>query len=197
MTGNARYGLTPWKVRIVSIVLSLVLMCTLCLGMVSTAQAQAGPDTLAMAGNIGSPYPGFALRNGQGYLGNSALRGKVIWINFWFEACKPCMAEMGAIEEIVQGYRDRPDFIMLSLTWEEHAAIQRVQAKFPMPYPVYSISEEQCERLSGGRPYPTNVVVDKQGLIRYIGSGGRTVPEEARADIRARILPIIEEALNQ
>lgn len=163
----------------------------------TTVQAQAAPDTLAVAGNNGSLYPGFVLHNGLGTLRSTDLRGKVIWINFWFEACKPCMAEMGAIDEIFREYRDHPDFVVLSLTWEDKEAIQRVQAKFPMTYPVYSLSEAHCERLSGGRPYPTNVVVDKQGIIRYIGSGGKTVPEEARADIRARILPLIDEALKQ
>jgi hypothetical protein len=38
-------------------------------------------------------------------------------------------------------------------------------------------------------------VIDKKGLIRYIGVGGKTNPDQAREDIRKRILPVITEAL--
>jgi thiol-disulfide isomerase/thioredoxin len=159
------------------------------------AAGQDIADTLAVAGKKGTMYPAFHLRNAEGEIYSSQMRGKVIWINFWFEACKPCMAEMGAIDEIARELRSRKDFVILSLTWEDIQAIQRVKSKFPMSYPIYSVTEETCERLNGGGGYPTNVVVDKSGMIRYIGVGGKTDPDQAREDIRQRILPIIKEAL--
>ena len=159
------------------------------------AAGQDVPDTLAVAGKKGTMYPTFHLRNAEGEVHSSQMRGKVLWINFWFEACKPCMAEMGAIDEIVRELGSRNDFVMLSITWDDIQAIQRVQAKFPMSYPIYSIPEETCERLNGGRGYPTNIVVDKRGLIRYIEVGGQTDPTKAREDIRQHILPVIKEAL--
>jgi thiol-disulfide isomerase/thioredoxin len=175
-----------------SVLMTLVLECMLCS---IEAAAQELPDTLSVAGKKGTSYPGFRLRNGEGELTSDQLRGKVIWINFWFEACKPCMAEMGAIDDVVRSLRNREDFVMLSLTWDDQQAIRRVREKFPMPYPVYSVSEETCARLNGGRGYPTNVVIDKQGLIRYIAVGGKTDPDQAREDIRQQILPVITEAL--
>jgi peroxiredoxin len=171
------------------------ILLAVCMFSVVQSVAQEGVDTLKVAGKKGTPYPGFRLRNAEGELSSSQLRGKVIWINFWFEACKPCMAEMGAIDEIVRELRGREDFVMLSLTWDDLQAIQRVKEKYPMPYPIYSVSEETCARLNGGRGYPTNVVIDKRNLIRYIGVGGKTNPEQAREDIRMRILPVITEAL--
>jgi thiol-disulfide isomerase/thioredoxin len=149
------------------------------------------------AGKKGSSYPPFVLKNDNSQISLDSIKGKVTWMNFWFEACKPCMAEMEGIREIYEKYEKHPDFVFLSLTWENKETIDRVRTKFPMPYYAFSVSDTEAERLNGMRGYPTNIIIGKDGTILYVGIGGKTVPAEARLDLMNKIVPVIEEGLNK
>jgi thiol-disulfide isomerase/thioredoxin len=141
-------------------------------GHTQTADAQGAPAAVKK----GSRYPSFNIGYEGKALNSDNLRGKIIWINFWFEACRPCIAEMPAIQEIVEKYAADPDFVFLSMTWENKAAINRVKVKLPMSYPVVSISDEEAERLNGGLGYPTNIIIDREGKVIFVAVGGKTDP---------------------
>jgi thiol-disulfide isomerase/thioredoxin len=157
-----------------------------------TADAQG-----AAAVKKGSSYPAFSISYDGKTLQSDSLRGKMIWMNFWFEACKPCVAEMPAIQEIVQKYEADPDFIFLSMTWENKVVVERMKTKHPMSYPVVSLNEEEAERLNGGRGYPTNIIIDKAGKVIFIVVGGKIDPALAREELMKVIEPIIAEGLRK
>ena len=49
---------------------------------------------------VGHAYPNFKITNEARTIDNQSLRGKVVLINFWFEGCHPCMAEMEALNNL-------------------------------------------------------------------------------------------------
>jgi thiol-disulfide isomerase/thioredoxin len=70
-------------------------------------------------GAIGKSFPQFtALSDGQ-TVSNEAFRGKVVLINFWFENCLPCMAEMEALNALHHQLKDQNDFLFVSFTWDK------------------------------------------------------------------------------
>ena len=176
-------------------ILSTFIVLASLFAQVCTAQPASQSDV--PAGGKGSSYPPFLVKNGNRQISLDSIKGKVTWMNFWFEECKPCMAEMDGIRESYEKYEKHPDFIFISLTWENKETIDRVRTKFPMPYPVFSVSDVEAERLNGMRGYPTNIVIGKDGRILYVGIGGKTEPAEARLDLMSKVLPVIEQALKE
>ena len=50
--------------------------------------------------SVGQPYIEFRIANEARGVDNQILKGKVVLINFWFEGCHPCMAEMDALNNL-------------------------------------------------------------------------------------------------
>lgn len=61
-----------------------------------------------LQGLVGCKVPNFNVRtiNGESVT-LSELKGKVVVINFWFEACAPCIAEIPALNRLKEDYRTK------------------------------------------------------------------------------------------
>lgn len=144
---------------------------------------------------IGQPYLSFKLTNGNRLVDNQRLKGKVVFINFWFEGCHPCMAEMEALNELFEKLQDKRDFVFISVTWENQEAITRVRKKYSLLFDVFMASSKECQRLNFGCGYPTSIVLDKSGIVKYKHNGGSLKKEEARKFIMTSLLPEIQNLL--
>src|SRR6056297_2165956 len=75
------------------------------------------PPAPAAAGDVA---PDFTLEDTKGNrVSLSALRGKVILVNFWATWCPPCKEEMPSMEKLNQIMADE-DFVMLAINAEEN-----------------------------------------------------------------------------
>ena len=128
----------------------------------------------------GKAYPSFSIASGKTNLTSDSLKGKVTFINFWFEACPPCIAEFDALSQMHERLKDKEDFQFASITFESPQVIERVKKKYGLTFPIFSISKEECERLNVGYSYPTNVIINKKGEILFLHAGGETSREEAK-----------------
>jgi peroxiredoxin len=105
------------------------------------------------------------------------------------------MAEMEALNELQEKLKSNKDFMFISFTWDNKKAIQRVKEKYGLSFTVLSVSRDECDRLNFGGSYPTNIVLDKTGTIKYLHTGGSTKKEEAREFVRSTLLSKINELL--
>ena len=103
---------------------------------------------------------------------NKNLENKITFINFWFEGCAPCIAEFDALNDLYSKYKSNKDFQFLSFTFETRENVLRVAQKYDLKYPILSIKREHIYKLIFNLGFPTNMVTDKQGNIRYIKCGG-------------------------
>jgi len=110
---------------------------------------------------IGHPYLLFNLKNEHTAVNNESLGGKVVFINFWFEGCHPCMAEMEAFNELFKKLKDNKDFTFITITWDNAETINRVKEKYSLLFDVFAASTEECQRLNFGCGYPTSLILDK------------------------------------
>lgn len=108
------------------------------------------------------------------------LRGKVTLINFWFESCAPCMAEMPALHELYLKYQNHPEFQLLSFVREYPEDAEKCVQKLHIPYPVCPLSDKESYRLNFNDGFPTNIIIDTQGKIVLIKCGAPTEPEKAK-----------------
>ncbi|HEV8284570.1 MAG TPA: TlpA disulfide reductase family protein [Chitinophagaceae bacterium] len=144
---------------------------------------------------IDHPYLEFRLTNANTTVDNQSLKGKVVFINFWFEGCHPCVAEMEALNELFNKLKDNKDFVFISLTRDNQETIKRVTEKYALDFEVFSTSNEECRRLLFNCGYPTSIILDKTGILRYKHGGGSTKKEEAREFIMTELLSKIQAML--
>jgi|GEM_PF-2566991 len=141
-------------------------------------------DTEAIAAQsqkwIGKPFPSFTLQQETDVLSSEKLIGKVLFINFWFAACPPCIAEFEALSQMYDKLKDKAGFQFISFTFESPEVIEKVKKKYGLRFPIYSISQQECERLNPGGGYPTNIIVGKNGVIKQVQTGGETDEKAAK-----------------
>jgi peroxiredoxin len=148
-----------------------------------------------LQGLVGCKAPNFNVRtiNGEA-LTLSELKGKVVVINFWFEACAPCIAEIPALNRLKEDYKTK-DVVFIAFGRDDTQSIRDFLKRRRFDYHLvssdYDLTKAYC--LIGG--WPTNMVVDKNGVLRQIFSGGRT-DEKAKAEAYDKMQPIIEKYLS-
>ncbi|MCH5597187.1 peroxiredoxin family protein [Niabella ginsengisoli] len=144
---------------------------------------------------LGKLYPEFELKSGKRIVSAQNLKGKVVFINFWFDSCPPCRAEMRGLDSLYSILKDSAAFEFISITFEDNPTIKWVRKKRRVSFPMYSTSTQECQRLSFGCGYPTNIILDKRGVIRYINAGGFRDADKATQYIMEVIKPKIVELL--
>lgn len=107
------------------------------------------------------------------HISSENTKGKVVVLNFWLAACKPCIAEIPELNEVYEKYKNDTNVVFVSITFEKQEKVETFLTKHPIKYPVVSDSKEMCElfKISG---YPTNIVIDKNGNYYDYISGGFT-----------------------
>ena len=121
---------------------------------------------------IGKPFPLFYVKTGNITWTNDSLKGKVVFINFWFENCPPCVAEMGPLNELYQKLKDQPNVAFVSFSFESAEKLKQLKAKYNIPYTVATISHKECYRLNQDNGFPTSIILDKDGIIKFLQAGG-------------------------
>lgn len=144
---------------------------------------------------LGVPYPVFKVVNEKGEICNDSLTGNVILINFWFAACPPCVSEMEALNRLYRQFKNNKNFRFISFTFESPRKLVQLKKRFRILYPVYSISNQECYRLNRNNGFPTTIILDRYGIIRYITYGGSTDKVESEEIVMKEIVPELQKEL--
>lgn len=127
----------------------------------------------------GKPFPAFTAIFSGHQLTIDSLKGKVVFINFWFEACPPCIAELAALNNLYKKFSSNKNFEFISFTYETPAKIKSLKKKYHILYKVASVSTQECYRLNQNNGFPTSIILDKEGVIKHLFTGGSTDKKEA------------------
>jgi thiol-disulfide isomerase/thioredoxin len=153
-------------------------------------------DSISHVSHVGESFPVFQNKSLDGRLySNASLRNKITFINFWFEGCHPCMAEMAALNELYSNFKMNSNFQFLSFTFDPLVVINQVKTKFKIVFPILPVSDSVCVILNLKSGFPTSMVIDREGKIAYFSMGGSTDPQKAKEEILKNIYPIIEKLL--
>ena len=66
------------------------------------------------------------------------LKGKVVVINFWFVACKPCVEEIPELNELVEKYEEK-DVVFLGFALDNEKRLNSFLEKTPFKYHIFSV----------------------------------------------------------
>ena len=73
--------------------------------------------------------------------------------------------------------------------------VKRVKEKYQLDFEVFFADARECQRLNFGCGFPTNIILDKNGVLKYHSMGGSLVKEEARQYIMTTLLSKIQSLL--
>ncbi|AUH52772.1 thioredoxin [Chromobacterium sp. ATCC 53434] len=103
----------------------------------------------------------------------SALRGKVVLVNFWATSCPGCVEEMPEIKKLHQQYAGRGlDVLAVAMSYDPPNYVQSYVAKNQLPFFVALDPQGATAKAFGDiQLAPTTFLIDKQGNIikRYVG----------------------------
>lgn len=121
----------------------------------------------------GDSAPDFTLpMYGGGEVTLSALRGKVVLLNFWATWCPPCMQELSVVQkEIIDRFAGE-EFVFLPVSRgdsEEEIAATREKRGFA--FPMAMDRDQQVFGLYAKEGIPHNYLIDREGRIVKIELG--------------------------
>lgn len=116
---------------------------------------------------VDAPAPDFKLETLDGQSRQiSALRGRILIINFWATWCGPCRQEM----PLLQATQDQHAGQVLALAVNNAESPQTVKKfvdELGLRMDILLDPEMKVSELYRVRGFPTTIFVDQQGVIRY------------------------------
>lgn len=143
------------------------------------------PDASDFVGKKAPEYEMVDLNGNE--ISSENTKGKVVVLNFWFAACKPCIAELPEINQVYEDFKDHDEVVFASITFEKEEDINTFLKTYSIAYPIIPNGDETI-KLFQVNGFPTNIVIDKDGYYFDYLSGGFP-------DIGAHISHAIKEAL--
>ena len=119
----------------------------------------------------GTNFPKFSFTNlnGKEYNNDNTI-GKRLIVKCWFINCKPCIAEFPELNQLVQGYEDREDYLFIALAIDSKEDLDKFLLKKVLKYETIPNQEEFMEKTLDVKQYPTHFVIDKNGMIEKVFS---------------------------
>jgi peroxiredoxin len=99
----------------------------------------------------------------------SELKGKIVALNFWFVECKPCIMEMPELNELVEEFKGK-EVVFLAIAINNQKQLKKFLKKTDFKYKVISSGQSVSDSY-GIKGFPTNVIIDQNGLIQYASTG--------------------------
>ncbi len=157
----------------------LIAMACLCVPMASHAVA------------VADMAPDFVLKDVDGAnLRLNEYRGQVVLINFWASWCGPCRQEMPLLQAIDKRYRDA-GFTVLGVNVEGQAGpAKAVASKAGVLFPVLVDEGQKVSELYDLESMPSSVVVDRDGVVRYVHRGYKPGDE-------AKYLEVVKQLISE
>ncbi|MDR0496523.1 MAG: TlpA family protein disulfide reductase [Treponema sp.] len=102
----------------------------------------------------------------------SALKGKVVFLNFWATWCGPCRAEMPSMEVLYNRFKDR-GLEMLAVNCRENwSEVVVFMGEYQLTFPALLDMDGKVSTSYGIQAIPTTFIIDRDGkiIVRLVGS---------------------------
>lgn len=128
------------------------------------------------------------------------LRGKVVLLDFWATWCGPCISTFPRLRSWHKKFGG-DDFVILGVTQfygqgqgkkmtrdQERDFLSSFKADYKLPYPVVVVENGDSSVKFGINAIPTTILLDRDGVIRYIGVGAGTEESENLEEVIKKLL---------
>ena len=123
--------------------------------------------------NVGDPAPEFTIKDETGKeLKLSDLRGNVVFLNFWYTTCPPCVKEMPDMELVNRVFKDRKFKMVPISTDTNFDDVKKFYQDHKLTtMPMYLDPGKQIANRYNVYKFPETYVIDGNGIVlkHYIG----------------------------
>jgi len=139
--------------------------------------------SLAASDLTGQSAPDFALKSSSGEnLRLSEYRGDVVMVNFWATWCGPCRQEMPLLDQLYTRYQ-RVGFSLLGVNIDDDSSkAMDMVSELGVSFPVLFDARKDVSRLYEVEAMPVTVLIDREGMVRYVHHGYEPGIEEKYLD---------------
>ena len=139
-----------------------------------TAEAERAARMIANPRRAREAYaPDFSFTSSEGeHITLEDLRGKVVVLDFWGTWCPPCVESIPSLRSLNKKFTKEPSFLLIGVssdsdeeTWKEFTTKEK------MIWPQFLDQERQMQRAFNVRAFPTYIVIDHEGIIRFRSIG--------------------------
>ncbi len=120
----------------------------------------------------GTPYVPFEIITLDGKkVTNDYFKGKVTFIDLWFEGCAGCREEFGKVNELYDSIKINPAFQFIAITFDSLQTIPGFIKQYGLRYPIATTGgdNDKFGKLKYGMGCPSKIILDKGGKIAFIG----------------------------
>jgi thiol-disulfide isomerase/thioredoxin len=119
-----------------------------------------------------TPAPALELPDTGGVArGLADWQGRVVLLNFWASWCPPCLQEMPSIQRLAEHLRGRPFAVVTVNVGEVDRRAAGAMTRLGLDFPILLDADASTFRAWGGKGLPTSALIDREGMLRYLGLG--------------------------
>ncbi|WP_410511802.1 TlpA disulfide reductase family protein [Paenibacillus sp. BR2-3] len=177
--------------RNITVIALVVFLAVLALTRNRTAESvpvfQQQNESKAESGvKAGLLAPSFTLQGeGNTTFSVGGPRDKAVLVNFWASWCEPCQLEAPELNEMAKKYKDVLDIYGVNVTSHDYKPnAERFIKKYNLTFPAMFDLKGEVFAKYNGVVFPTNVFIDKNGVISDVVLGVLS-PEELEEKIKA------------
>ncbi|MEA3276198.1 MAG: TlpA disulfide reductase family protein [Pseudomonadota bacterium] len=101
----------------------------------------------------------------------SEFRGKVVLLNFWASWCGPCLEEMPSIQRLAEQIGDESFAVIAVNVGEAKRRVKTSVDRLGIDFPVFLDKDGKVSKRWAATVLPTTYILDREGMIRYVGRG--------------------------
>jgi thiol-disulfide isomerase/thioredoxin len=114
----------------------------------------------------GKEFPEYKFRTLEGEkIKISELKGKPVFIDFWFTGCRPCIAKFPDLNKIANKYDKEVHFV--AITFDSSKEVNKLLQKHPLDF-IHIVDAKPFLKEIGQQLYPKNVLLDETGKVVFI-----------------------------
>ncbi|WP_340022653.1 TlpA disulfide reductase family protein [Paenibacillus sp. FSL K6-1096] len=127
-----------------------------------SAELQSGAYT-------GQQAPSFTLAEGGKEYKVDGPREKAVILNFWASWCDPCKQEAPELNKLAMKYSEVLEIYGINVTSQDYKPnAERFVKKYMLTFPVMYDLKGQIFDKYNGAVFPTNVLIDKNGVVSEV-----------------------------
>lgn len=117
--------------------------------------------------------PDFSITTAEGeFIELADLKGKVVVLDFWGTWCPPCVASVPSMRSLHKRFSKDPSFVMIGISVRDEEDVWRAFiAENKMVWHQFRDKENEVQRAFQVGGFPTYMVIDHEGIIRYRSTG--------------------------
>ena len=96
----------------------------------------------------------------------SDLKGKTVFYNFWFVACKPCVAEIPALNKLSAKYQG-DSILFIGISFDNEDRIRDFLQKRKFDFQIASLPQNEIDPIKKISFYPFTAIITKEGKLSY------------------------------